>query len=98
VFNITGLGNVPVGKVEDGTLMKGMKSNLDGIRIEILDIQAHHESQAHAQSGENVGLTIKFLDKVPSEVNKSFLQKIFDRKPEETEYIKRYARKSIEFY
>ncbi|MFA5953464.1 MAG: translation elongation factor EF-1 subunit alpha [Candidatus Pacearchaeota archaeon] len=69
VYEITGIGTVPVGKVETGILKVGQKIKIlpgrtgDGISGEIKSIEAHHESLPEALAGENVGVNIRGVGK-----------------------------------
>ncbi|MEM4255286.1 MAG: translation elongation factor EF-1 subunit alpha [Candidatus Norongarragalinales archaeon] len=64
VFTITGQGTVPVGRVEAGILKPGnviiMPENVTG---EVKSIEMHHQSIAQAIPGDNVGFTLKGVDK-----------------------------------
>jgi elongation factor 1-alpha len=69
VYEITGIGTVPVGKVETGMLKVGQKIVVlpgrtgEGIQGEVKSIEAHHESLPEAQAGENVGVNIRGIGK-----------------------------------
>ena len=69
VYEITGIGTVPVGKVETGILKQGMKVKVlpgrtgEGIEGEIKTIEAHHETLPEAPAGENVGVNIRGVGK-----------------------------------
>lgn len=61
VCSITGIGTVPIGKIESGTLYPNMKvkflpSNKIG---EIKTIQMHHENYSSATIGMNVGFNVR---------------------------------------
>ena len=64
VFTITGQGTVPVGRVESGILKPGivivMPENVTG---EVKTIEMHHQAIAQAIPGDNVGFTLKGIDK-----------------------------------
>ncbi len=64
VFTITGQGTVPVGRVESGILKLGnviiMPENVTG---EVKSIEMHHQSIPQAIPGDNVGFTLKGVDK-----------------------------------
>ena len=65
VYSITGVGTVPVGRVETGVLKKGQKiifmpSNVIG---EIKSIEMHHEEAPEAGPGDNVGINVRGVDK-----------------------------------
>jgi elongation factor 1-alpha len=60
VYTITGIGTVPVGRVETGVMKPGMTltfmpSNKTG---EVKSIQMHHEEIPKAEPGDNVGCNI----------------------------------------
>ncbi|MFB6246623.1 MAG: translation elongation factor EF-1 subunit alpha [Candidatus Pacearchaeota archaeon] len=69
VYEITGIGTVPVGKIETGTMKKGSKVMVvpgrtgTGITGELKTIEMHHEAQEQAQAGDNVGINIKGIGK-----------------------------------
>jgi len=69
VYDITGIGTVPVGKVETGILKTGQKVKIlpgrtgEGITGEIKTIEAHHEILPEALAGENVGVNIRGVGK-----------------------------------
>ena len=65
VYSISGIGTVPVGRVETGIMKKGMKvsfqpANKDG---EIKSIEMHHEEIPQALPGDNVGFNVRGLGK-----------------------------------
>ena len=61
VYKISGVGTVPVGRVETGTLKPGMtvKFSPSGIKTEVKSIEMHHEMLDKAEPGDNVGFNIK---------------------------------------
>jgi elongation factor 1-alpha len=69
VYNITGIGVVPVGRVETGVLkvndkviaMPGREGK--GVPGECKSIEMHHESLQSAEPGDNVGLSIRGFGK-----------------------------------
>jgi len=69
VYDITGIGTVPVGKVETGILKVGQKVKVlpgrsgTGIDGEIRSIEMHHEQLQEAPAGDNVGINIKGVGK-----------------------------------
>jgi elongation factor 1-alpha len=69
VYEITGIGTVPVGKVETGIMKQGMKVKVlpgrtgEGIEGEVKTIEAHHENLPEAQAGDNVGINIRGVGK-----------------------------------
>ncbi|HIJ00954.1 MAG: elongation factor 1-alpha [Candidatus Methanomethylophilaceae archaeon] len=65
VYTITGIGTVPVGRVETGVLKPNMKvifqpSNKIG---EVKSIEMHHESIPQAEPGDNVGFNVRGISK-----------------------------------
>ena len=69
VYDITGIGTVPVGKIETGIMKTGMKVKVlpgrtgEGIEGEVKTIEAHHETLPEAPAGENVGVNIRGVGK-----------------------------------
>jgi elongation factor 1-alpha len=65
VYTITGVGTVPVGRVETGVLKPEMKiifmpSNKVG---EVKSIEMHHENLLKAEPGDNVGFNVRGISK-----------------------------------
>jgi elongation factor 1-alpha len=65
VYSITGVGTVPVGRVETGILRKGdrvifMPSNVAG---EVKSIEMHHEEIPEAKPGDNIGFNVRGVSK-----------------------------------
>lgn len=65
VYSITGIGTVPVGRIETGTLKKGSKVVFapSGAVGEVKSIEMHHEDVNEAPAGANVGVNIRGVDK-----------------------------------
>lgn len=65
VYTITGVGTVPVGRVETGVLKPGMKLVFSpyGKTGEVKTIEMHHEQIPQAIPGDNVGFNIRGLGK-----------------------------------
>ena len=69
VYNITGIGVVPVGRVETGVMKVGDKIIImpsrtgTGARGEIKSIEMHHEQIQKAEPGDNVGFNVRGLGK-----------------------------------
>jgi len=63
VYKIQGIGTVPVGRVETGTIKPGMvaKFSPNGKTAEVKSVEMHHESMDAAFVGDNVGFNIKGL-------------------------------------
>ncbi len=65
VYSISGIGTVPVGRIETGIMKKGMKvsfmpANKEG---EVKSIEMHHEEQPEALPGDNVGFNVRGIGK-----------------------------------
>ncbi len=65
VYSITGVGTVPVGRVETGILKAGdkiifMPSNVTG---EVKSIEMHHEQAPEAMPGDNIGFNVRGVAK-----------------------------------
>lgn len=69
VYEITGVGTVPVGKIETGVMKPGDKVIIlpgrtgKGITGEIKTIEMHHEHLDKAEAGDNVGVNIRGVGK-----------------------------------
>lgn len=69
VYEITGIGTVPVGKIETGIMKVGQKIKVipgrtgEGVSGEVKTIEMHHESHPEALAGDNVGVNIRGLGK-----------------------------------
>ncbi|MEM4325689.1 MAG: translation elongation factor EF-1 subunit alpha [Candidatus Pacearchaeota archaeon] len=69
VYEITGIGTVPVGKVECGVMKVGQKVIIlpgrtgKGIEGEVRSIEMHHEALSEARAGDNVGVNIRGVGK-----------------------------------
>jgi len=69
VFEITGIGTVPVGKIETGIMKIGQKVIIlpgrsgNGIPGEIRSMEAHHEQLTEAEAGDNIGVNIRGVGK-----------------------------------
>ncbi|MBS3171274.1 translation elongation factor EF-1 subunit alpha [Candidatus Woesearchaeota archaeon] len=69
VYNITGIGVVPVGKVETGVMKIGDKVIIvparegKGISGEVKTIEMHHEQVQVAEPGDNIGFNIRGVAK-----------------------------------
>ncbi len=60
-FNFSGIGTVPVGRVETGVLKPGMVVTFApaNLTTEVKSVEMHHESLTEATPGDNVGFNIK---------------------------------------
>ena len=69
VYEITGIGTVPVGKIETGIMKPGQKVIIlpgrsgKGVLGEIKTVEMHHEQLPQAEAGDNVGINIKGVGK-----------------------------------
>ncbi len=69
VYEITGIGTVPVGKIETGVMKVGQKVKIlpgrtgKGSEGEVRSIEMHHESLPEASAGDNVGINIRGVGK-----------------------------------
>jgi len=69
VYDITGIGTVPVGKIETGIMKVGQKVKVlpgrtgEGIEGEVKTIEMHHEQMQEATAGDNVGINIRGVGK-----------------------------------
>jgi len=65
VYSITGIGTVPVGKVECGVLKPGMQVhfNPSNKTAEVKSVEMHHEQMPEAVPGDNVGFNCRGLGK-----------------------------------
>jgi elongation factor 1-alpha len=65
VYTITGIGTVPVGRVETGKLTVGAKVVFmpGGKSGEVKTIEMHHEAVPEAIPGDNVGFNVRGIDK-----------------------------------
>lgn len=69
VYNITGIGVVPVGRVETGLMKVGQKVVFmpgregKGVSGELKSIEMHHEQVQEAEPGDNVGFNVRGIGK-----------------------------------
>ncbi|HZX20631.1 MAG TPA: translation elongation factor EF-1 subunit alpha [archaeon] len=65
VYNIKGVGTVPVGRVETGIIKPGDKIVVmpSGKQGEVKTVEAHHEQLSQAGPGDNVGFNVRGLEK-----------------------------------
>lgn len=69
VYNITGIGVVPVGRVETGKMKVGDKviavpgREGRGVEGEVKSIEMHHEQVMEAEPGDNIGFNIRGFGK-----------------------------------
>ena len=69
VYNITGIGVVPVGRVETGVMKVGDKVTAvpgregKGVTGEVKSIEMHHEQVNEAEPGDNIGFSVRGFGK-----------------------------------
>ncbi len=69
VYEITGIGTVPVGKIVTGVMKVGQKVKIlpgrtgKGIDGEVKTIEMHHEQLPEAEAGDNVGINVRGVGK-----------------------------------
>ncbi len=65
VYSITGVGTVPVGRIETGILKPNVKIIFEPADKvgEVKSIEMHHENMAQAEPGDNVGFNVRGVDK-----------------------------------
>ncbi len=65
VYTITGVGTVPVGRIETGIMKVAQKIIVmpSGKTGEVKDIEMHHEKLQSAEPGDNVGVNVRGLGK-----------------------------------
>jgi len=69
VYNITGIGVVPVGRVETGVMKVGQKVIVvpgregKGVPGEVKSIEMHHEQVQQAGPGDNIGFNVRGIGK-----------------------------------
>ncbi len=65
VYTITGIGTVPVGRIETGLLKVGANVifSPSGSKGEVKSIEMHHENMPSAEPGDNVGFNVRGVGK-----------------------------------
>ena len=65
VYSITGVGTVPVGRVETGVMRVGDKIVFEpaGVSGEVKSIEMHHEPIEQAEPGDNIGFNVRGVSK-----------------------------------
>jgi len=65
VYTITGVGTVPVGRVETGVLKAGETLIFEpaGVTGEVKSIEMHHETIPQAMPGDNIGFNVRGLER-----------------------------------
>ncbi len=65
VYTITGVGTVPVGRVETGKMKVGQTVSImpEGLTAEIKSIETHHTPMQEAVAGDNIGFNLRGVSK-----------------------------------
>lgn len=65
VYTITGVGTVPVGRIETGKMKVNEKVIVmpSGVPGEIKSIETHHTQMDYAEAGDNIGFNLRGVDK-----------------------------------
>ncbi|HUI85646.1 MAG TPA: translation elongation factor EF-1 subunit alpha [Nitrososphaerales archaeon] len=65
VYSITGVGTVPVGRVETGKIKVGDSVIImpEGLTAEVKDIETHHTKMSEAMAGDNIGFNLRGVAK-----------------------------------
>jgi elongation factor 1-alpha len=65
VYSITGVGTVPVGRVETGVVKTNDKVVVmpSGVNGEVKSIETHHTQMDSAEAGDNIGFNLRGVDK-----------------------------------
>jgi len=65
VYSITGVGTVPVGRVETGKMKPNDKiiTMPEGVVGEVKSIETHHTQMPEAVAGDNIGFNVRGIDK-----------------------------------
>jgi len=89
VYKISGIGTVPVGRVETGVIKPNMSITFGpvGTTTECKSVEMHHEQVTEAIPGDNVGFNVKGLS--CSDIKRGFVASDAKREPaKDTEYFK----------
>jgi len=81
VYKIGGIGTVPVGRVETGTLKAGMVVTFGPMNVttEVKSVEMHHEQVPEALPGDNVGFNVKNLS--VKEIKRGYVASDSKREP-----------------
>jgi len=65
VYTITGVGTVPVGRVETGKIRVGDTVSImpEGLTAEVKSIETHHTQMQEAMAGDNIGFNLRGVAK-----------------------------------
>jgi len=89
VYKISGIGTVPVGRVETGVIRPNMNITFGpmGVTTDCKSVEMHHESVAEAIPGDNVGFNVKGLS--VTDIKRGYVASDSKNKPAlDTEYFK----------
>jgi elongation factor 1-alpha len=95
VYKITGIGPVPVGKVEGDVLRVGMSARVQGGTFKITRIEKNHAQLQSANPGDVVGLGLTFTASNAQDVG--FFGKLFGGSDQGYATLKNYRAKQIDF-
>jgi elongation factor 1-alpha len=65
IYSITGIGTVPVGRVETGVLKEGMNVIFmpSNKKAEVKSLEMHHSKISKAEPGDNIGMNVRGIAK-----------------------------------
>ena len=65
VYTITGVGTVPVGRIETGKIKVGDSVSImpEGLTAEVKSIETHHTAMPEAMAGDNIGFNLRGVAK-----------------------------------
>ena len=89
VYKISGIGTVPVGRVETGVIKPNMSITFGpvGTTTDCKSVEMHHESVAEAIPGDNVGFNVKGLS--VSDIKRGYVASDSKNSPaQNTDYFK----------
>ena len=89
VYKISGIGTVPVGRVETGVIKPNMSITFGpvGTTTDCKSVEMHHEQVTEAIPGDNVGFNVKGLS--CSDIKRGFVASDTKREPaQNTDYFK----------
>ena len=89
VYKISGIGTVPVGRVETGVIKPNMNVCFGplGTTTDVKSVEMHHEQVAEAIPGDNVGFNVKGLS--VTDIKRGYVASDAKREPaKDTDYFK----------
>ena len=89
VYKISGIGTVPVGRVETGVIKPNMSVTFGpvGTTTDCKSVEMHHEQVAEAIPGDNVGFNVKGLS--TTDIKRGYVASDAKREPaQNTDYFK----------